>query len=133
MNPNKIAARLTDEIINEFRLPRTVCYDFINSRMHMGIAGGVNIGRAHIKPKQVVCLKNGKIFKVYESLKQAAVDVDGDSSSISLICLNKTVTRTENGKTRTYKRKMHKGFEWRFVDSNDFYTYRKNYDNNNRN
>ena len=126
MNPNKIAARLTDEIINEFRLPQTLCYDFINSRLHMGITAGVTIGRVCINPKQVVSLKGDKIFKVYESLKQAAADVKGDSSAISKICLNKIILRSENGKTRTYKPKIHKGFGWRFVDSNDFYTYRKN-------
>ena len=125
MNPNKIAARLTDEIINKFSLPRTVCYGFINARFHMGITAGVTIGRANTKPKQVASIKNGKIFKVYESLKQAASDVDGDSSAISKICLGKTITRTEDGKTRTYKLQSHKGFQWRFVDSNDYYTYRK--------
>ena len=125
ITPIKSVTTLTDEIIKEFRLPRTTCYDFIWGRVHMALAIGFNLGRVGSKPKQVIRLKNGKINKVYESMRQAAADVKGDSSSISKICLNKTISRTENGKTRTYKPKLHRGFGWRFVDSNDHYTYRK--------
>ena len=86
MNPDKIAARLTDEILKQ----PSPDYDFINARVHMGIAAGVTLGRAHLKTKQAASLgKNGKIVKVYESIKQAANDVDGDSSAISKICLGK--------------------------------------------
>jgi len=128
MNTNKVCTQITDEIINEFRLPRSVCYDFIWGRANILISIGFNLGRSsHHPSKPVVSLnKEGKIVKVYLSLKEAANDVDGCSSYISKICLERTISRRKSdGTTRIYKPKIHKGYGWKFVDPDNYYMYRK--------
>ncbi len=113
MEPRKAARKLTDEIIKEFRLPRTVCYPFINTIIQRGIGVGFDLGRrSTVKSKPVASLdKNGRIVKTYISMAEAARGIGATQYSGISRAIR---TGVKSG-----------GYHWKLVDPNDHYVYRK--------
>jgi len=111
MESRKAARKLTDEIINEFRLPRTLCYPFINEHILMGIAVGFDLGRSQSsKHKPVVKLDaNGKIHTVYDSMAMAA-----RANNVAV----------QNISVAIKKGKKSAGFNWKLQNPDDHYLYR---------
>jgi len=113
MDQKKSSHKLTMEVINEFMMPKELCYDFIRARFDWEFAIGFDFGRASLNPgKAVVRMDlNGNLLEVYPRLIDAANDVGIDKGGISKVCLG--------------KKKVAAGFKWRFANPNDYYTYRR--------
>ena len=115
MNPNKAAQKLTDEIVTEFRLPHCLCSDFINTRMHIAIGVGIDIGHRAcldemkiLRCKPIIQLtKEGKVVRQWESIR-AAERALGISDGNITGCINKNPRRHTAG-----------GFKWKLVDDKD--------------
>jgi len=111
--PQQRCTQLTDQIIEEFRLPRTTCYDFIWQRIWYALAIGVDIGTRSNKGKAVAQVdpKTDKIMKVYPTIMEAAKAIKRYNTAIS---------NALYGKSKTCA-----GYKWRFTDPDNYYTYRK--------
>jgi len=112
MEVHKAARKITEEIIEDFRLPRHLCYGKINTWIWRAIAVGIDIGKNMTKrSKPVVSLdKNERIVKVYISMAAAARDVG---------------LATYTNITRSIKTGQKAGgYRWRLIDPNDHYIYR---------
>ena len=111
----QVVKKVTEEIIQYFRLPKTLCYNFIYKRLNWVYAAGYELGmHVHQGAKPVAKLdKQGKLLKVYPSMSAAARDKENNVSvsMISKVCLE--------------LRKTADGHKWRFVDPNDYYKKRK--------
>jgi len=105
--------KLTEEIIKEFLMPRKLCYDFIYQRIQMGVAVGVDIGRKSSKYGKPVASVDefGNIVNTYITVSHAAQVMGVNPTSISRVCSG--------------KKSKCKGLNWKFMDPDDFDTYRK--------
>ena len=113
VEPQRATKILTEEIIDQFRLPYQICYSFIHDRMERALGIGYNIGKDTTKRnKPVVSLdKNGRIVKPYISLAAAARDVD---------------LKTYTNITRAIKtKKKAAGYYWKLANPDDHYIYRQ--------
>ncbi len=113
MTPQKAAAQLTDQIIKEFYLSTTLCYDFINSRIHMAISIGYDLGRTTSRKTKPVIQMNlqGKIINAYMTIRLAAGATDVGVTDISKVCMG--------------KRKTAGGYKWKYADPDDYYKKRR--------
>jgi hypothetical protein len=104
MNPSRLVQKLTDEIVNKFRLPKNICYAFIKKRITWAFVAGWELGRKVGKrSKPVIQLdKYGKVVAIFAGLRNAARAVHGDKSHI-----NKVI----HGKKHSCK-----GYFWRVID-----------------
>ena len=102
MIQERVYIQLTEEIINEFRLPRTTCYSFIKRRIERAYGIGYDTGRKKGgSPKQIVQLtKDGRAIKVWENISIAGKALGIDRSHI---------TSCARG-----KRKTAGGFKWKY-------------------
>lgn len=111
MDPTKATKGLTKEIIDYFRMPEQICFDFIHDRFEWALAIGYEIGRAQnqsVFKKPVVQMdRAGIILNIYPSMRDAAKKADVRISAISEVCRE--------------KRKTAGGFKWEFLNSKDFY------------
>lgn len=93
MNYEKAIKALTDEIVNEFRLPKTLCYMFIRERIQRAFAVGFDVGRmqrTHSRRRSVLqYTKTGRLVAKYDTTKDAARAIDVDSSNITKVCKGK--------------------------------------------
>jgi len=113
MYPDKAIKQLTDEIVNQFGIQEKDRY-WIEIRLWAAMAVGVDQQRAFKKDKPVVKLdKDDNILQVYPTARSAANDTGANFTHISKVCLEKPGYETAGG------------YKWRFLDSNDFYTYKK--------
>ena len=112
MNPNKAVKRLTEEVIEELNLPYQLSYNVINIRLKWALGIGFDIGRqSRSKSKLIASLdSNNRIINVYPSLRAAARTMDAASANIS---------------RAIYKKKTCAGLKWKFVNPDDYFTYRK--------
>ena len=114
MDKNKAAEKLTEEILQEFYLPN-ICRKAINTKMHIAIGVGIDIGyRACLdeqnvtKCKPVIQLsKEGKVVKCWESIRTAERALGISTGNITGV-LNHHYGRHTAG-----------GFKWRYADEND--------------
>ena len=85
MIPEKVCIKFTEEIINEFRLPRTTCYSFIKLRMERAYGAGYDKGRTKGgTPKQIVQVtKDGRAIQVWENISIAGKALEIDRSHIT--------------------------------------------------
>ena len=113
MEMSKVLDKLTREIIDHFRMPVKLCTPFIRRCIQMAYAIGFDAGRSTInKGKPVACLNEfGTVVKTYPTLSQAARDVRVDKTNIS--------------KAIHGKKPRCAGYYWKFLDSEDYDTYRK--------
>ena len=112
MEVHKAARKITEEILNDFRLPRKLCYGPMNAWVWRAISVGIDIGKNMTKrSKPVASLdKNGKIVKTYTSMAAAARDVG--------LATYTNITRS----IKTGQKAA--GYRWRLIDPNDHYIYR---------
>ena len=113
MEMSKILDRLTCEIIDHFRMPKKICYNFIYKRLQWSYGVGYDLGLVSAKRGKRVAQLNtntGEIINIYMSMSEAAKAIDGDETNISKVCRG--------------KRPMAYGYSWRFVYPEDFDTYK---------
>ena len=75
MEPILVYEQLTNEIINEFRLPKTLCYEFIYNRIQRAHGAGYDLGRHTFfsTAKRVVQMdKLGNVIKVWNTAQEAS-------------------------------------------------------------
>ena len=106
MNPeDKIAGKLTKEIITYFNLPTRICSPFIKQRILWGIAYGHEMGRlSGYKGRGKPVLQytiGGTLVKRYESLKAASEAVH---------CHLSMIHKVVNGEKHSAK-----GFLWKYA------------------
>ncbi len=113
MEPTKAAKKLTYEIIDYYRLPEQVCFDFIFQRMQWAVAIGYELRQSTMnKGKMVVQMTmTGKTLRVFATGMNASRALNISVGSISDAC---------HGKQKSVK-----GYKFRFLDPNDYYTYIK--------
>ena len=105
MTSDKVCTKLTEEIINEFLLPRTLCYSFIKTRIIRGYGAGYDKGRTKGgSPKQVVQItKDGRAIKVWENISVAGKALGIDRSHITACARGRKHVKTVGG------------FRWKYV------------------
>ena len=113
MEPTKAAKGLAREIIDYFNMPEQLCADFIVQRMLWAMAIGFELGLSSLnKGKMVVQMTMaGKTLRVFATGKDAAKALDISNGKISEVCRG--------------KRESVKGYKFRFLDPNEYYTYIK--------
>ena len=110
MDSHRAIKALTEEIIDQFRLPRNICYNFIYRRIEWALGIGFDLGRAQTAGRKPVLKQTamGVPVKAYSSVSEAA-NVEGvDKTAISKAC---------RGRTNA----LIKGHYWKFLDPQDFY------------
>jgi hypothetical protein len=108
MNPSRLVQKLTDEIVNKFRLPKNICYAFIKKRITWAFVAGWELGKKRTgkRAKAVLQLdKYGKILGIYAGYREAAKTIDVHKSSI--------------GDVVTGRRHSCKGYYWRAIDDEE--------------
>ena len=118
MDKSKAAQKLTEEIMQEFRLPN-LCRNAINIRIHMAIGVGIDIGHRAcldeqkiLKCKPVIQLsKEGKVVKTWESITAAEKALGISSGNITGV-LNPNIKKRPIRHTAG-------GFKWKYVDEDD--------------
>lgn len=117
MDSHKAAKKLTEEIIEEFRLPRDLCFKPIYTRFRMAIGVGIDIGITSLASgqKPVAKLdKNGIVLEVFASIRVASNAMGLKSkTTISQVCSGK-------GRNLTAA-----GFKWKYLNPDDYYKKRK--------
>lgn len=113
MEPTKAAKKLTHEIIDYYRLPEQICFDFIFQRMQWAMAIGYELGRSSLQNGKMIVqmTMQGKTLRVFASGKDASKALDISPGKISEACRG--------------NRKSVKGYTFRFLNPNDYYTYIK--------
>jgi len=113
MEPTKAAKKLTYEIIDYYRLPETICFDFIFQRMQWAMAIGYELGRSSLwGGKMVVQMTmTGKTLRVFATGMDASKALNISVGSISDVCRG--------------KKESVKGYTFRFLNPNDYYTHIK--------
>jgi len=99
MTTERAYDQLTMEIINEFMMPRTTCYNFIRTRIEMAYGYGFDKGRMSINaPKQKKIVQytlDGSPVKLWKSLSEAADALNIDRSQLSKVA--RGVLKTAGG------------------------------------
>lgn len=121
MKPELIQEKLVNEIIEEFRLPRTTCEQFILDRIAWAYAAGYEQARNTMSSaKPVVQMDvNGVIIKTWESAAAAARHYQVDKSSIAKAAKNFHKHAQDGFKSR-YKdipRHTCAGYRWRYAQT----------------
>ena len=113
MEPSKAARELTREIIDYYRLPERICFDFIHQRIQWAMAIGFDLHRATLnRGKMVVQMDmRGKTLRVFSTALAADRATNTNQRSISKVCRG--------------KQKSAGGYTWRFLDPNDYYRHLK--------
>jgi len=113
MEPSKAARELTREIIDYYRLPEQICFDFIHQRIQWAMAIGFDLHRATLNKGKMVVQMNmhGRTLRVFVTGKDASKALDIPPSHISEVCRG--------------ERKSAGGYTWRFLDPNEYYNYIK--------
>ena len=113
MEPTKAAKKLTYEIIDYYRLPEQICFDFIFQRVQWAVAIGYELGRSSIQQGKMVVQMTmvGKTLRVFTSGKDASKALDISPGKISEACRG--------------RKESVKGYKFRFLDPNEYYTYIK--------
>ena len=112
MIPEKVCIKFTEEIINEFRLPRTTCYSFIKLRMERVYGAGYDKGLHSSNSRKPPCpiiqlTTDGQVIKLWPSIRIAAKALGiNDPSSI-----------TKCAKGNDGNSKLCGGFKWKYGNS----------------
>ena len=112
MIPEKVCIQLTEEVINEFRLPRILCYPFIKQRIERAYGAGFDKGlhssSSRKPPRPIIQLTpEGQVIKLWPSIRIAAKALGiNDPSSI-----------TKCAKGNDGNRKLCGGFKWKYGSS----------------
>lgn len=104
MDPLKIVEKITNEIIQHFRLPHKLCFPFIKKAVTWAFVTGWEEGLQHNSKRRPVIQINkyGNIIRTHRSIKDASRTVETHRSSIENVC---------RGKKHSCK-----GFHWRYIE-----------------